>query len=251
LVYQGGIKLFEDHQIFEKPQNPEAKLWRYMDFTKFVSILENQALYFTRSDKFRDKFEGHIPNFNKNVAPNVYSELGPENIEALLSQTQLLTKHLRERTVISCWHLNEYESAAMWDLYLKSSDGIAIQTTYSRLVKSFNNTDKTIYIGKVNYIDFENEWMPEGNAFYPFIHKRKSFEHEREIRAMHNVFPSPNTPSPFDWGVNINIDVDILIEKVYISPDAPNWFSELVAQIIKRYELNKTVVHSNLYELPK
>ncbi len=42
---------------FEVP--PEnSQIWRYMDFTKFVSLLSSKSLYFTRSDQFEDLFEG-------------------------------------------------------------------------------------------------------------------------------------------------------------------------------------------------
>jgi hypothetical protein len=33
-------------------------IWRYMDFTKFVSLLDRSALFFARADKFKDQFEG-------------------------------------------------------------------------------------------------------------------------------------------------------------------------------------------------
>ncbi|WP_309260395.1 hypothetical protein [Bacillus cereus] len=38
----------------------DAKLWRYMDFAKLVSLLSNESLYLCRSDKFRDVFEGRL-----------------------------------------------------------------------------------------------------------------------------------------------------------------------------------------------
>lgn len=37
---------------------PEAALWRYMDFTKFVALLKDNALYFARADHLGDPFEG-------------------------------------------------------------------------------------------------------------------------------------------------------------------------------------------------
>ncbi len=41
-------------------------------------------------------------------------------------------KKIREIHFVSCWHENETESEAMWKLYLKSGDGVAIQTTVVR-----------------------------------------------------------------------------------------------------------------------
>jgi len=42
---------------YEVP-SPNAQLWRYMDFTKYVSLLSSRALYFTRADQFEDTYEG-------------------------------------------------------------------------------------------------------------------------------------------------------------------------------------------------
>ncbi|MGG0236594.1 hypothetical protein [Bacillus tropicus] len=38
--------------------NDAAKLWRYMDFTKLVSLLSTSTLYFPSSDQFKDVYEG-------------------------------------------------------------------------------------------------------------------------------------------------------------------------------------------------
>lgn len=39
---------------------PQAKLWRYMDLSKFLSLLEDSSLFFTRIDHFQDAFEGSL-----------------------------------------------------------------------------------------------------------------------------------------------------------------------------------------------
>jgi hypothetical protein len=49
------------HPTFKAPANREASLWRYMDFTKYVSMLEVKALFLARVDQFGDAFEGAWP----------------------------------------------------------------------------------------------------------------------------------------------------------------------------------------------
>ena len=36
-------------------------VWRYMSFEKFANILATESLFFTRADRYDDKFEGYIP----------------------------------------------------------------------------------------------------------------------------------------------------------------------------------------------
>lgn len=47
-----------DHPSFTAPSNRSIKIWRYMNFSKFVSMLEEQALYFADPTQFDDTFEG-------------------------------------------------------------------------------------------------------------------------------------------------------------------------------------------------
>ena len=120
--------------------------------------------------------------------------------------------------------MNQYESAAMWNIYSKTSESIAIQSSFKRLKDSFNSNSKKIYIGKVNYADYNTEWIPEGNLLYPFLYKRKSFEHEKEIRAIYLELPPAekeiiylNQEAPH-VGICVDIDIIELIETICLSP---------------------------------
>jgi len=246
--------MYKEHPVFEKPDNENIKIWRYLDFTKFVSLLDKQALFFARADKLSDPFEGSYSKANIKLRPIIYKELG-SYFDPVQKQFQVFSKEIKKFTLINSWHMNEYESAAMWKLYLKTDEGVAIQSTFKRLTESFHNYEGNVYIGKVKYIDYQTEWLPEGNTFYPFLHKRKSFEHERELRAIIQILPVKDGNinlklEVLDTGAYIPVDLDILIEKIFVSPMAPKWFNELVNSIINKYNLNKEVTQSSLAEGP-
>ena len=159
-------------------------------------------------------------------------------------------------TFLNCWHLNNFESAAMWNLYLKSNEGISIQSNFKRLTECFHKyPDNKVFVGIVKYIDYDKDWLPEGNILYPFIHKRKSFEYEKEIRAL---ILDLNTKDEkldldsckFSHGFYVPVDLEILIEKIYISPASPDWFYTLVKSITNKYEIDKDVIKSNLSDDP-
>jgi len=154
-----------------------------MDFTKFVSILGTKQLFFCRSDLFEDPFEGSLPTANITLREHAYKDM-PEGI---MNSLPAIRKWFREWTYISCWHANEYESAAMWKLYTQTNEAVAIETDYETLASVLpNNT----LLGMVSYIDYEIEPLSERNCFYLFTHKRKSFEHEREVRAIIQNLPN-------------------------------------------------------------
>ena len=147
--------------------------------------------------------------------------------------------------------MNEHESAAMWKLYLKSDEGIAVQSTYNKLRSSISD-DENVNLGVVKYIDYETEWIDgRVNLLTPFVHKRKSFEHEREVRAV--VTKWPNIEGTIDSnhetignGLKIKVDIEHLIEQIYIAPSTPDWFSDMVRALILRYGYAFNVVQSKL-----
>lgn len=244
--------MYKEHPVFEKPEDENAKIWRYMDFTKFVSLLDKSALFFSRADKLGDPFEGSYSKANINLRPTVYKDKIPQDALRRMSE---FSKLLPKFTVINCWHINEYESAALWGLYLKSNEGIAIRSTFDCLKSCFKDEGHHIFIGKVKYIDYEKNWLPEGNSLYPFVHKRKSFEHERELRAVIQELPSKgdkldlSKPS-FEDGIYVPVDLSLLVERICLAPTCTKWLHELVKSITRQYGLDKEIIQSQLDDVP-
>ncbi|MDA2329452.1 hypothetical protein [Bacillus cereus] len=242
--------MFNQHPCFNTPHD-DTKIWRYMDFTKFVSMLESESLFFVRSDKFRDPFEGVPPKRIDEVLKQKYMGMKhPTEGYDIAERHKQIFSQTREFMTINCWHINEGESAAMWDLYLSTFEGLAIQSTVSCLKRSLEKTEESIFIGSVNYLDYQKDAIPIDNIYWPYTCKRKSFAHERELRAVHDTLSNEDKRGvPVEFGVPINCDLHSLIENIYVSPNSPKWFEELVRSICKKYGLENEVIKSNLYEV--
>ncbi len=249
--------MYEEHPTFIQPENEDIKVWRYMDFTKLVSLIDSRRLYFTRADKFEDPFEGSFPKINVAAREFVPDDIPPEGREKFLEMMRSegeINKHWPRYHAINCWNMNEHESAAMWKLNLKSDEGIAIQSTYAKLKRSLTD-DAKIFLGKVRYIDYDTESIDPGNVLSPFVHKRKSFEHEQEIRALLSKWPTGEsgidfTQETIEHGLQVKVDIETLIERIYVAPSAPAWFTDLVKAVVIRYGYSFEVVHSKLNENP-
>ena len=184
--------MYMKHGTERLPDDLDVPIWRYMDFTKFVYMLERQALFFCRPDCLDDRFEGtwgptSLSHFQQDLTERI--NRGVDVVGGINHQLQghkRVAAHMRQVTAINCWHLSPHESAAMWKLYIYAHQGIAICSSVSRLIHSFPNDDKSllVHVGMVSYIDFDTEPIPSGNYLTPFIYKRNSFEHERELRAV-------------------------------------------------------------------
>ncbi|WP_431022579.1 hypothetical protein [Erwinia rhapontici] len=246
---------------YEVPEK-NTKLWRYMDFTKYVSLLSSKGVYFSRANCFEDDFEGakgikknkvgwdtHFLNYFRDAIINLpdgvksdkTSEEIEQNAQRLLKELEMGGEVFRSSTFISCWHENNHESEAMWRLYSRIWDNaIAIRTTYQSLKLSLGS-NPMIKIGRVKYIDMNKGYAGVNDAFW---RKRKSFEHEREVRALTMDFDMK------DAGKIIPCDLSVLIEEVFVSPKAPGWFISLVNDINKKYSINIQVSPSELDEVP-
>ncbi len=263
---------YTEHPVFTPPEDLQAVVWRYIDFTKLVSMLDTQSLFFACAERLSDPFEGSLSRVNPLVRPLMYPELykqpvATENLDAMWSFLAEMRLKARRETFINCWSMNQRESAALWGLYVPPTGGVAIRSTFERLrsafgpIESLPESDPTprVYIGRVQYMDYDADWIPEGNALAPFVHKRHSFEFEGELRAVYCsrqaadgerdercVDPDEQVPQ----GVRVSVDLDRLIERVHVSPAAPAWLAELVKKVCLRYGLAAPVVQSDLAGTP-
>ncbi len=248
--------MYEEHPIFEKPTDENAAIWRYLDFTKLVSLLDRQALFFARADTLSDPFERSLPKESVRLRPVVYKDIPKESLDKMLATLASLHRDIRKFVLLNCWHMSENESAAMWSLHLKSDEGVAIRSSFKRLSESFKACEAhRVYIGKVEYIDYQTDWLPEATAFNPFLHKRKSFQHERELRAVILNLPVEGATvdlrkQPVELGAYVPVDLELLASSVYVAPTASSWFLDLVTSVTQKYGFNKDVLRSELDQDP-
>jgi hypothetical protein len=227
--------MFVDDKNIKLSEDPNTIVWKYLDLSKFVDLLLYKKLFMSRSDKFEDQYEGTFsePTFEE---IRKLSENNPDFLDYY--------KTHRKNVVISSWHSNEYESFAMWQIFTQKSEGLAIQSTIGRLQKALaleKNYEQ--FIGEVNYIDYKKEYIPFDNTFFPFLFKRKSFQYEREIRIISDL---TSYELMIDNGVKIDVDINQLIEKIYIHPKSENWYKNLVIELVHRLGFDFTIEKSDL-----
>mgnify|MGYP003590209475 FL=1 len=248
------------------------KIWRYMDLAKFISIMSNKSLYFTSFSKFDDPYECYLPEvYNKpintlieNNSQKIYEKAKtiikkfeneyPEkyldamkNISSIYESSLLSYKNsvreLRDKFGVSCWHINEYENESLWKIYTNQGQGIAIETTVEKLKQSLQFHRK-ITFDKVRYEDFNTTIFEKNHKNYLGYIKRKAFEYENEFRAV--VLLDENY---FEKGCYIKVDLDILIEKIHISPAMPKYFLESIKYLCQGELsfLQDRIAQSSLY----
>ena len=172
--------------------------------------------------------------------------------------TRNLAEKARQIIFVNCWSVNEHESAAMWKLYGSGSEGIAIRSTCGRLKNALSKALQAIDMAEVKYIDYQVARVQTApmDMLALSMHKRKSFEHERELRVVHwdsteamDIIRGERQRNSKKH-VSIQVDRDELIERIFVSPTSPTWFNEVVESVLSKYGVNKQVHRSSLEDGP-
>jgi len=207
-----------------------------------------------------DPFEGSTPKFmvaereyiKQNRATDPRLAAWKDVPDSAFEQMASLPKRIVDSYLISCWHMNEHESAALWKVYASANEAVCIQSTYRRLRLCL---PQCVMIGEVSYIDYETQGFSSANLFNFLMHKRASFAHERELRAV--FWEQDGTPEAQPYkqrvepsGLAMEMDIPALIERTYVSPTAAPWFADLVQTMTKKCGFELPVSQSVLAAVP-
>jgi hypothetical protein len=257
----------QPHPSFREPTRKDIKVWRYMDLAKFVSVLQNNGLFFPKASLLGDPFEGSTPRMNRTMwelikqyrktAPEIppfshFKDLTDDQITTIIEGSSIHRREMTDRFLVNSWHMNEHESAAMWKIYTATQEAICIQSTYKKLRLLM---PEWVHIGEFNYIDYDKQVIIKNNTFNFIMKKRHSFNYERELRAvawsvewiLSSTDLQDNVKASGIW---VPADLDVLIENLYISPTSPSWFAEAVGLLVKKYGFSFPVRQSLLSSSP-
>lgn len=242
------------HPSFIDKPPTDAKVWRYMDLARYLSLLQTEALHFARADQMSDRWEGSYSEVNQLLRPQMYGPLFEEISTAMIGQRW----RMLQTTHMNCWHLAEIESAAMWEIYQREGRGVAVRSTWGDLTSSIT-AERAVFGAKVKYVDYKTTFIPEDITFEAFMHKRESFSHEKEVRLI--MITGLTMPHPTEENsaislgpeapvLPVSVDLTRLMQEVFVAPNAPDWIADTVADVTSRYGFNFPVRQSDLARDP-
>ena len=220
----------------------DAILWRYMDIAKFISMLEQNAIWLARADTFGDKHEGRFPHEMREYIKKAYENFDKKD-DSPINDVNDFQDFLIKNTFISCWHHNLEENMVMWEIYGKNKNAVAIQTTVEGIWNNVNTSDLSGYAMIFKDVIYKNADEIKGLLLYEdcFFRKRKHFSFEKEVRISLDTYdrdkPTKNTPD----GYKLPVCLNGMVDKVLVHPDSKAWFLDAVNSIADNYELHVPV----------
>ncbi|MFZ4798688.1 MAG: DUF2971 domain-containing protein [Bacteroidia bacterium] len=236
------------------PLNEDERiLFRYININKFESLLREKAMFFCwlpYIKKIEDELEGSLP------------EREEEFQKQSINGTKILNLQieLNNYTLINCWHINGSESYDMWEKYSKKGSGVAIYSNADRLSECFINTKEKVCFSKIKYIDYKKDTFYNKGSYpnfdysllKPIIFKNEKFKYENEYRIICDFIPNEeeknNLLASFDRnkGRLISINVNSLIEKIILMPNADDKFISEIEELLLKYKFDFPIEKSKL-----
>jgi hypothetical protein len=231
----------------------EKAVWRYMDMSKYLSLLVTRSIYFVRCDKFRDPWDSMLPvRWQEAMSRASYL---PRPHGGTYTDAEWYAEREIPSNPVSCWNVGAHESERMWAAYTVGDEAVAVRSTIGRLKAAFIEGTPSVRIGLVRYGEhdriedpkFAEAWWPEVepvprrlNPWYvPRFLKRQEFDFESEVRATIHV------PTPIEHGFPLEVGLAglrTLIQCVRVKPGAPEWFVRVLESVNERYGLGSTAV---------
>lgn len=230
------------HPAFPAPPHPDVVLWRYLDFDKFDWLVNNRRLFMPAAQCLGDPLEGTVPagdlEWWRTLAENATSEEQCQTIKKNRERLSAFARAFRPHYYVSCWHMNALESTKMWRCYTRSSEAVAVTTSYRALRTSL---PAYVEVGMVRYIDYSNERLPSLNMFEYITHKHINYCFEREVRAValppatggrgaahfqDNLFKSETKKAFLVFAPAI--DIARLAHSVVLHPESTSGFNETI-----------------------
>jgi hypothetical protein len=236
-----------------------------MAVDRFESLLD-EGVFFARSHLFEDQREGSATHSQawSNLFPPLLVQSSRTGIRKPI--TEFFADHGRWRrqwVCVSCWHMNEVESDAMWKLYAPAGKAVCVQSTFRRLNESLHSVlpeAEWPMVGAVRYIDHAADVIPSQAILAPYFHKPLEYAHEREVRAIlwdmpvdENSQPKRvllnETPKNDGWALPV-ADLNHLIERVYVAPRSSPDLAARVRAAMDREKVTAPLSRSSLETPP-
>ncbi|MFI2743376.1 hypothetical protein ACG2LH_11600 [Zhouia sp. PK063] len=242
-----------------KKPSDETIIWRYMGLDKFLDLLINDTITFTKATIASDKNEIKwiLKNLEETDEYKTHSEGAIKHIEKL-----------RDTSYISCWTMKERESRPLWATYLDNSkQGVAIKTTVKKLINSivWDDFDPSYQI--VDYRDdfvFEElqslniaintknpAYLEESEVRFHIFCDDNHLPDRPEFEGIKNIVERKLTKRS-ENGKTLKFDINLnsLVSNIMISPYCSSWQRKNIEKLIENYhpELINRILESTIME---
>ena len=224
------MMILTDQPSYIVTPSDDTQLMHYLNIYQLLSMLKTSKCVFSPVSLYEDPAEAtlSVPSYNEVCEHLLWQDPTPvlqdeyydkhQNIMSLASEVlysytpnlhvdtfeYLMSSFVRHFMLTHCWSAASTENILMWDRYRHQNATLAIKTTISAMKNAFYTSNKLLYIGEIQYKDYNTEHINKFDKFsnenlsdpviieelfyQPILHKQKLYEAENEVRVLPTVF---------------------------------------------------------------
>ena len=210
---------------------PDEKVWRYMSFARFAWLLQKKRLWLSRADLLGDPWEISLAGnqLEHVVSRHPITPLSSGAIpESAMKRSERIIRTWRQQTFVNCWSASSHESHALWRIYCRSAEGVAIQTTFARLKASIGDLP-------LHRVLYETPGSARRTPTLADLvtKKRPVFAYEQEVRIVRSNDDATSGQDVPGYGLEWNSEEHV--EAIFVHPEADSSFFETVAATTLHY----------------
>lgn len=214
----------------------DDKLWRYMSYEKFESLINSRSIYFARIDQFQDNLEG-VPSFISIKHIMSDKSKNDKQKQECLRLYHLRIENNRRVSYACCWHINKNVNIELWNSYGgNSNNSIGIETNVAKLNKELLKTGLPFLNEPMRY--FDENYFNQYAYWFPTMFKREEYKNEKEYRTILFIHGWDSI------GVKSKVNIENLIRRIHVHPNSTKEFFKEVQIFIKNSGLNIPVTKS-------
>jgi hypothetical protein len=222
-------------------------IWKYMPLDYFIYLLETQTLYLPRADNNPVYFEGQLIDEDTKKLADSYEKNNSKSPLKEAKDSIAYFEKLKSCTYIDSWHYNDNECFAMWKIFGKSNNAVALKSKVDKLREVYNSAVPDCSLSKVYYYK-ATETIDIFNRLLMFIRKPIFFDYEKEIRGI--------VQYPFEFNKTYQKSVHISIEnfnefidEIVVSPYSSEWLLKIIKNLLQSKKLNDKCVNDSSYRI--
>ena len=223
-------------------------LWRYQDGWKFVDLLDSGEIYLTSLKSLEDPSEGFPTESLRQLIEIVEKPDGSSPpTQAPIPGGSMLDVYeaYYKECCVSCWHISDGESTAMWDL-CDSPRSVAIRTSVGDLVDAVEH-ERYAGTWKVHYLDYKAEGTKQADRVLTYnpkflaTHKDTKYSYEKEFRILYanderiasRLAYRNHRSLPEREYARINVRLPRILHEIRIHPEADASFAKEIGDLVR------------------
>ncbi|MFD1641068.1 hypothetical protein [Halohasta litorea] len=267
-------------------REPTESIWRYTSLAKLLNMIEGpneMNLIALQTKEFEDDYEGTLSRnalleLEKMIvddSQNKYLfDFGPvrhkytENVRNDIRRDYYrgarskvwsaydMIERMREITFANCWNIGNVEDSNMWGSYTTKTDGVVIKSNFESFKDSIISSEGKLYVGDVEYIDFEEGGEKMRNkAIAPFFYKKKEFRNESEFRFVVTDYSREklniensitSMPDTEDRVRKIKLDTTTFIDEIRVHSQSDDYLKRVLTDLLQDKDVDIPVNDSSL-----